>query len=83
MEHLENVQKKEKNMDILMVGEFNINLLQDNSNRDKLIDTIVQLGCIQQFMLPTRVTDTSQSLIDHVYTKSKCKLATDIITSDI
>ena len=70
-------------MDILMVGDFNIDLFQDNCNRDKLIDSMVQLGFIQQVTLPTRVTDTSQSLIDHVYTKSKRTLQTDVITSNI
>ena len=83
VEHLEDLQKKEKNMDILMVDDFNIDLLQDNSNRDKLIDSTVQLGFIQQVMLPTRIADTSQSLIAYVYTKSKCTLATDVITSNI
>ena len=66
-----------------MVGDFNIDLLQDNNNRDKLIDSTVQLGFIQQVTLPTRVTDTSKSLIDHVYTKSKNTIATDVIASDI
>ena len=83
VEHVEDLPKREKNMDILMVGDFNIDLLQDNNNRDKLIDSTVQLGFTQQVTLPTHVTDTSKSLIDHIYTKSKSTIATDVLASDI
>ena len=58
-------------MDIVMVGDFNIDLLQDNDHRDKLIEHTVIAGFIQQVTLPTRTTATSKSLIDHIFTKSK------------
>ena len=41
------------------------------------------MGFMQQVTLPTRVTDTTASLIDHVYTRSKRSLVTDVISSDI
>ena len=81
--HIEQVMEDEKNMDFIIAGDFNIDLLQDNDSRDKLIDTTVQMGFMQQITLPTRVTDTTSSLIDHVYTKSRQTLITDVISSDI
>ena len=38
---------------------------------------------LQQVTLPTRVTDTNATLIDHVYTKSNKTLQTDVIICDI
>ena len=38
---------------------------------------------IQQVSLPTRVSDNFKTLIDHVYTSSRRKLKTDVITSQI
>ena len=56
------VKKTEPHMDIVMVGDFNIDLLQDNDHRDKLIEHTVAAGFIQ-VTLPTRTTATSLSLI--------------------
>ena len=38
---------------------------------------------LQQVTLPTRVTDTNATLMDHVYTKSNKTLQTDVIICDI
>ena len=38
---------------------------------------------LQQVTLPTRVTDTNATLIDHVYTRSNKTLQTDVIICDI
>ena len=38
---------------------------------------------LQQVTLPTRVTDTNETLIDHVYTRSNKTLQTDVIVCDI
>ena len=80
--HVEGILDKEKDVDIVMVGDINIDL-SDNSNKEKLLDATIQLGFLQQVTLPTRVTESTQSLIDHVYTRSKRSLVTDVISSDI
>ena len=81
--HVEGILEREKDTDIVMVGDINIDLLSDSSNREKLLDATIQLGLLQQVTLPTRVTETTESLIDHVYTRSKRSLVTDVISSDI
>ena len=73
-------KEKYPSNDILMVGDFNINLLKSSCNTDSLIDTTLGLGLIQQVSLPTRVSDNFETLIDHVYTSSRRKLKTDYIT---
>ena len=35
-------------MDIVMAGDFNIDLLQDNNRGDKLIENMVSAGLIQR-----------------------------------
>ena len=83
LEHILEVKKTEPHMDIVIVGDLNIDLLQDNEHRDKLIEHTVSAGFIQQVTLPTRTTTSSKSLIDHVFTKSKKTLYTDVIQSDL
>ena len=65
VDHISKVRDAEPTADIIVVGDFNIDLLQDNNSRDKLIESTVQLEFIQQVTLPTRVTETTKSLIDH------------------
>ena len=43
----------------------------------------MDLGLIQHVTLPTRVSDNYETLTDHVYTKSKKKIKTDMIISRI
>ena len=81
--HVENLLQEEKDTDIIIVGDINIDLLNDNIHSEKLLDITIQMGFLQQVTLPTRVTDTTASLIDHVYTRSKRSLVTDVISSDI
>ena len=66
-----------------MVGDFNVKLLKSSCNTDLLLETTLGLGLIQQVTLPTRVSDYFETLIDHVYTSSRRKLKTDVITSHI
>ncbi len=55
---------------ILIAGDFNIDLIKYNSdeNSQQLINTAANHGLAQVISRPTRVTDHSASLIDHVYT---------------
>ena len=81
--HVEHLLQEEKDTDIIIVGDINIDLLSDNTHSEKLLDSTIHMGFLQQVTLPTRVTDTTASLIDHVYTRSKRSLVTDVISSDI
>ena len=77
------VKEKNPSNDIIMVGDFNVNLQKSSCNTDSLLDITMDLGLIQRVTIPTRVSDNYETLIDHVYTKSKKKIKTDVITSRI
>ena len=55
-------------------GDFNINLMNCTRKGNKTIktyvDMIYSLGCIPLITNPTRITETSSSIIDHLYTNN-------------
>ena len=65
MEHA-NLEAKE----IIVIGDFNINVINDtNSTRNWLLTTD-SLNMTQLVKKPTRVTATSETLIDHAYSNT-------------
>ena len=81
--HISQVRETHPADDIIVVGDLNIDLSQSTNRSDDLVDSMVTLGFIQQITVPTRVGSTNNSIIDHVYTKSKRTLKSDVIVSDI
>jgi hypothetical protein len=68
------------------VGDFNINLLkhEQDINSQTLIDTTNKCGFIQVISRPTRVTDHSTTLIDHIYTNQVSSVCgSSVVTFDI
>ena len=59
-----------KNVTYYIGGDFNINLLQNENKVKAYIDMTYSLGAIRLITHPTRVTDNSSSLLDHVYTNN-------------
>ena len=61
-----------ENKSIVLLGDFNINLLNfDNSTEvGTFIDTLESYSLLPQVTLPTRITETSQTLIDNIFTTS-------------
>ena len=57
--------------EIIMLGDFNFNLLNETSASKQWIDTTDNLNLKQLVQTPTRVTDTSRSLIDHAFTNMR------------
>ena len=58
-----------KNKGIVILGDLNINYILDENlceNQAHFIETL--LCCKQLIVEPTRVTQSSQSVIDHIYT---------------
>lgn len=58
---------------IILAGDFNVDLIKHDSNSSyqNLIDIMSNYGFIQLVSRPTRVTDHSASLIDHLYTNNQ------------
>ena len=69
---IDNIHTVIPHADILVLGDFNIDLLKPHSSWDS---TITLLGLTQLVKLPTRITQTSATLIDHIYTNNP-----DVIT---
>ena len=58
-----------------IVGDFNINLLNSNNNTviKSYSNMIYSRGCLPIITQPTRITENSSTLIDHVYTNNTTK----------
>ena len=64
MDAIENV---EHGKDMILLGDFNVNVLKDNSFWDS---TISLFNLHQMIKEPTRITRSTRSLIDHIYTNN-------------
>ena len=71
---------------ILLVGDFNSDLIKHDCDTDgqNLIDITSNKGFIQVISRPTRITDHSATLIDHIYTNNIENLVSaSILTIDL
>ena len=68
-----------KPADILVLGDFNIDLLKPHSSWDS---AITLLGLTRLVKSPTRVTQTAATLIDHIYTNNP-DVITDVSVLDL
>jgi hypothetical protein len=82
-EHLTQIKDKHKKRDIIMVGDFSIDLQLESMNSNRLIGKTLEFSLIQKITADTRITATHRSLIDHVYIKSKGDFSSKIITTDL
>ena len=67
-EFIDNVLNEEK--EFILLGDFNKNLLNEDTDRDWGNFT-TSLGLTQLINEPTRVTNDSKTLIDHIYTANE------------
>jgi exonuclease III len=71
---------------ILVVGDFNTDLMKHSTdiNSQNIIDVTTNHGFIQVISKPTRITDHSCTLIDHIYTnKLQNVTSTSVVTFDL
>ena len=57
-------------MDMTIVGDFNIDLLTDSKDSKVLTTAMPDRGFCQIINMPTRTTNTSITLIDHSFVKA-------------
>ena len=62
--HIDHVMREEK--EIILMGDFNKNLINEEIEIEWSNFT-TSLGLSQLISVPTRVTETSSTLIDHIY----------------
>ena len=63
--------------DVLLLGDFNINLLAPPP--PAWDSTVTMLGLSQLITEPTRVTVTTKTLLDHVYTNNRSKVSSTAV----
>eukprot|EP00732_Lithocolla_globosa_P001078 Lithocolla_globosa_v1_NODE_479_length_3945_cov_27.737018.p1 type:complete len:374 gc:universal NODE_479_length_3945_cov_27.737018:834-1955(+) len=69
--------------DITIMGDMNIDLLKTNSTSDYLQNMTIN-GLKSLIVYPTHITETSESLIDHIFTNNSSKQVTaGIIYGDV
>ena len=81
-----NQLNRHKNKHIVLLGDLNIDLIKHDtdSNSQNLIDITTSHGFLQIISRPTRITDHSAKLIDHIYTNQIHSITSSgIITLDI
>lgn len=80
---LENISNENKNTYIM--GDFNIDLLKEESNRPihEYLNLILTHSFIPTITKPTRITENSATLIDNILTNNYCNVSSKILTTDI
>jgi hypothetical protein len=76
---------KEKKQSVIM-GDFNLDLLQFNKHTatDDFINNVFSQSYIPVITKPTRVTHTSATLIDHIYTNNvACRSKSGVLITDM
>ena len=68
---------------IYMLGDFNVNLMTADSNATLFVDMMRSLSFLPLIDVPTRVTDSSESLIDNIWTNQLSSVTTGVLTFDI
>ena len=77
-----NIEKKKSTI----MGDFNIDLLKYNSHEktNDYVDNIFSQGFLPLITKPTRVTSSSATLIDHIYSNDICSNSTSgIVLTDV
>ena len=78
--------RKHGKKQIILAGDFNIDLIKHERDEksQNLIDTAASFGFAQVISRPTRITDHSATLIDHVYTNKVEKIiSSNVVALDL
>ena len=65
-----NLLDNSKKSDHIILGDINIDLLKPDLNSSEYYNNLLSHGFLPNINIPTRVSKTSKTLIDHIFTKS-------------
>ena len=82
-ETLEQFAESHPNSDLIIVGDFNIDLQRSSSITNRLIELTILNDLVQHVTIPTRISVNHRSIIDHVYIRSRRIMQTDVIMTAI
>lgn len=69
IEQLNTLLKDVKTAHLLVVGDINIDILKSNTDSDNYLVLMSSFGLEPLIMEPTRITDKSQTCIDHIFVR--------------
>ena len=61
------------NKELIIMGDFNRDLLKSNQAAADWMNSMTSLGFTQLINCPTRVTETTSTLTDHIYSSNEKK----------
>lgn len=61
------------NKEIILLGDLNVDMLFNSSKQSKLSDITNSFQLMQLIDTPTRITESSETLIDHIYVSNLSK----------
>ncbi|XP_044766173.1 uncharacterized protein LOC123322295 [Coccinella septempunctata] len=64
---------------IILMGDFNIDMLQESRRRCDWLNFLNSYNIKQNVFEPTRITPTTSTCLDGVYTKVDCQASTNVI----
>lgn len=67
------------NPNIVIVGDFNIDLLKDNTYKRRMSEIMINSNCKQLLNKPTRITETTRTLVDYVLTPIEREISADTV----
>lgn len=70
---LKYLNKKYCKYNIILGGDFNIDILKNNLNRNNFLNLMTENNFIQHVMKPTHITQTSSTCIDLIFTNFERK----------
>ena len=69
---------------IIILGDFNLNLMSSDKSKLTIIETMCNLYGLKQFFQEyTRVTDSSSTLIDHIYSNMSTVHESGVVKTSI
>ena len=79
------LHKLDKNSTVIIAGDININLLDhQNTNVKAYLDTLMEHNILPCICIPTRITDTTATIIDHINVRLPIdKISTKISSGNI
>lgn len=72
-----------ENAQVIIVGDFNIDMLKDSNKRTEWLNFLSSHNITQAIFDPTRITRSTSTCIDGIYTNINCHFSTQIIDTHI
>lgn len=80
LENLNNVlSSTNSNQKLYLIGDLNIDLTDGSQNSSDLMDLMHSFNMVPVITKPTRITDNSRSLIDHIWTNNLAESESGIV----